>query len=66
MSVKQAQYIVHIPNIMVDDTTQKFTSKNLSWGIMIEVEFGENLVAYKESFTIKTTSYRGYFYIMGK
>lgn len=65
VSVKQAQG-VHTPNIMVDDTTQKFTDKNLSWGIIIELEFGENIVVYKESFTTKTTSYRGYFYTMVK
>lgn len=46
--------------------SQKFLGKNLSWGIMIELEFGENLVVYKESFPTKPTSYRGYFYIMGK
>lgn len=66
MSVKQAQDIVPTPNIMVDDTAQKFTGKNLSWEITIELEFGESIVVYKGSFSTKSTSYRGYFYIMGK
>lgn len=66
VSVKQAQDIVPTLNIMVDDTTQKFTGKNLSWEITIELEFGESIVVYKESFTTKPTNYRGYFFIMGK
>lgn len=56
--VNQDQDIVHIPNIMVDAPAQKFTGKNLSWGIVIELELGENLVVYKKTSQQKDTLQR--------